>query len=215
MPFEEQVDSVSLLWHMVDLAGLDAEMGKESRMRRMMLLTAVCVAIWAVSCGLQASDLDRSLQPLQDATPMLAQADAAPVAPLPPAASTTVRPEARPRGSLVKTARERLQAGTGPFALPSPGVALKPPLEAACCTGPTPCVSQYLYGKHYSGGFLYYGTSPYDDDWFNNFSGCCRDYPGCAQTSTTLGRWWVNFHNACHGPAYTVGHDPTALHGKN
>ena len=184
-------------------------------MREILVLTAGCGVIWALSGGVQASDWERSVAPLQDAVPMLAQADAAPVAPLPPAATSTVRLEPRPRESLVKMARERLQAGAGPFALPSPDAALKPPLEAACCTGPTPCVPQYLYGKHYSGGFLYYETFPYDDDWFNNFSGCCRDYPNCAQTSTTLGRWWVNFHNACHGPAYVLGHDPTALRGKN
>jgi hypothetical protein len=80
--------------------------------------------------------------------------------------------------------------------LPRPPQALLPPLDCWHCYGPPPM--RYCLPGFGRRGYLYYGTHPYDDDWFNRFNDC----PGgnCGNSGTDLGLGWVQLHNVHPGP---------------
>lgn len=67
-----------------------------------------------------------------------------------------------------------------------------PPLECLHCYGPPP--AKYCLPGNGPRGYLYYGSYPYDDDWFNRFDDC----PGgnCGHVGTALGLGWIQLHNA-------------------
>lgn len=84
--------------------------------------------------------------------------------------------------------------------LPRPPQAELPPLNCWGCKGPPPM--NYCLPGCGRRGFLYYGTYPYDDDWFNGFDDC--PYGSCGNPGAAIGLGWIQLHNRMPGPRWRL-----------
>ena len=112
------------------------------------------------------------------------------------------------KGPAQETRAEKGEAGSDAAILARPPQAALPPLNCWRCFGPPP--SNYCLPGFGARGYLYYGTYPYDDDWFNGFDDC----PGgaCGNAGAALGLGWIQLHNAVSGPRLRLEHR-THRHG--
>ncbi|MBW3598023.1 MAG: hypothetical protein KY475_12190 [Planctomycetes bacterium] len=95
-----------------------------------------------------------------------------------------------------------IEAASDVAVLARPPYAVLPPLDCLHCYGPAP--SKYCFPGFGPRGYLYYGTYPYNDDWFNGF----RDCPGgaCGNPGAILGLGWIQAHNALPRPRQRMEH---------